>query len=234
LSSSVHQSDTLRRLEGALAEVRSRIAAACDRAGRRPEEVRLLGVTKGVTAETVALAVRAGLRDLGENYVQELEAKRDRAPEATWHFIGRLQRNKAHRVLAASDVVQTLEPGPAAERLARLAEERDDPVRCLVEVDFTGGRVGVSPDELEAFLEHTATLAALRIGGLMTVAPFDQDPRPTFASLRELRDRLRERFEGLEEISMGMSADLEAAVEEGATMVRVGTAIFGPRSARRR
>jgi pyridoxal phosphate enzyme (YggS family) len=187
-----------------------------------------------VTAETVALAGRAGLRDLGENYVQELEAKRDRAPEATWHFIGRLQRNKAHRVLAASDVVQTLEPGPAAERLARLAEERDDPVRCLVEVDFTGGRVGVSPDELEAFLEHTATLAALRIGGLMTVAPFDQDPRPTFASLRELRDRLRKRFEGLDEVSMGMSADLEAAVEEGATMVRVGTAIFGPRSARRR
>jgi uncharacterized pyridoxal phosphate-containing UPF0001 family protein len=139
LSSSVHQSDTLRRLEGALAEVRSRIAAACDRAGRRPEEVRLLGVTKGVTAETVALAGRAGLRDLGENYVQELEAKRDRAPEATWHFVGRLQRN-----------------------------------------------------------------------------------------------RLRKRFEGLDEVSMGMSADLEAAVEEGATMVRVGTAIFGPRSARRR
>jgi hypothetical protein len=103
------------------------------------------------------------------------------------------------------------------------------PIECLVEVDFTGRRVGVAPDEAPAFVERMAAEPMLRVRGLMTVAPPDEDPRKAFAALRELRDRLRDRIEDVQELSMGMSADLEAAVEEGATMVRVGTAIFGPR-----
>jgi hypothetical protein len=202
------------------------VAGAATRAGRGTEEVRLIGITKGVAGDVVAMAARAGLEEFGENYVQELEAKRPRAPDAIWHFVGRLQRNKVHRLLGNADVVQTLEPGAAADRLARMAER---PIECLVEVDFTGRRVGVAPDEAPAFVERMAAEPMLRVRGLMTVAPPDEDPRKAFAALRELRDRLRDRIEDVQELSMGMSADLEAAVEEGATMVRVGTAIFGPR-----
>lgn len=188
-----------------------------------------MGVTKGVAPEAVRAAFEAGLAEFGENYVKELLAKREAAPSATWHFIGRLQRGTVHRVLAAADVVQTLEPGSAADRLARLAERRGEPVECLVEVDFTEGRVGVRPEAAEAFVERMAGRPGLRVRGLMTVPPLGEPPRPYFARLRELRDRLRERLPGIRELSMGMSADYEEAVEEGATMVRVGSAIFGPR-----
>ncbi len=143
--------------------------------------------------------------------------------------MGRLQSNKVRRVLESADMVQTLEPGRAAERLGARAAERGARVPCLVEVDFTGSRVGVAPEETEAFLEHLAGSPSLDIRGLMTVPPLDEPPRRYFAALRDLRDRLRGRFPGLVELSMGMSADYEVAVEEGATMVRVGTAIFGPR-----
>jgi PLP dependent protein len=234
MSPSVNQSDKLRRLEEALTRVRGRIEAACRSAGRSPHDVRLIGVTKGITGDVVGLAHRAGLQEFGENYVQELAGKRERAPGATWHFIGRLQANKVPRVLEAADLVHTLEPGRAADRLARLADERGRPVDCLIEVDLTGGRVGVSPEDLGPFAERIGELPGPRLRGLMTVAPAGGDPRPAFARLRELRDGLQVRVGGLPDLSMGMSADLEAAVEEGATMVRVGTAIFGPRPARRR
>lgn len=216
-------------VDAAVSEVRERIAAACIRAGRRPDEVRLVAVTKSVSADRVREAVAAGASDFGENYVQELVAKEEAAPGATWHFIGRLQRNKVARVLEAADMVQTLEPGAAGQRLNDLAEERRRPVVCLVEVDFAGSRVGVGAERLEAFLEQVAGREGLEVRGLMTVPPLDEPARPFFVRLRELRDRLRERFPGLDELSMGMSADYEEAVEEGATMVRVGTAIFGPR-----
>jgi PLP dependent protein len=223
-------SDRIPSLEEALAKVRGRIAAACERAGRQPSEIRLIGVTKGVPGEVVAAAARAGLTEFGENYLQELVVKREAAPEAPWHFVGRLQRNKVRRVLEAADVIQTLEPGPATERLAELAERREGPAECLVEVDFIGSRVGVSPRQAEAFLDRLGRARGLAVRGLMTMAPADEDPRRWFARLRDLRDGLASRFEGLSDLSMGMSADLEAAVEEGATMVRVGTAIFGPRT----
>jgi pyridoxal phosphate enzyme (YggS family) len=223
-------SDTIRSLEESLAAVRGRIAAACERAGRQPADVRLIGVTKRVPSEAVAAAARAGLTEFGENYVQELTAKRYAAPEAVWHFVGRLQRNKVRRVLQAADVIQTLEPGSATERLAALAEDRDGPADCLVEVDFTGGRVGVRPEEAGDFLQRLDRSPGIVVRGLMTVPPLGPEPRPWFRRLRELRDRLSQSFEGVSELSMGMSADLEAAVEEGATMVRVGTAIFGPRT----
>jgi pyridoxal phosphate enzyme (YggS family) len=214
-------------LEESLARVRRRIEAASARSGRRPEEVRLIGVTKGVPEAGVLAAVRAGLEDLGENYVQELMAKRSAASEARWHFIGRLQRNKVSRVLDHADVVHTLEPGAATDRLAELAGTR--PVECLIEVDFTGRRVGVDPAELNGFAAGLIEGRGVQVRGLMTVAPQEGDPRRWFARLRDLRDGLSGRFDGVRELSMGMSIDLEAAVEEGATMVRVGTAIFGPR-----
>ena len=216
-------------LERGVAEVRKRVRAACDRAGRRPEEVRVIGVTKTVPPSLVRVAADAGLTEFGENYVQDLAAKKEAAPDATWHFIGRLQRNKVARVLELADVVQTLEPGTAGDKLADLAGERSQGVVCLVEVDFTGRRVGVVPDEAEAFIDRLSGRPGVECRGLMTVAPLGQDPRPSFRALRELRDRLLDGHPGLTELSMGMSADLEAAVEEGATMVRVGSAIFGPR-----
>jgi PLP dependent protein len=232
LSHPVNQSATIPPLEESLARVRDRIASACARAGRPAEEVRLVGVAKGVPPEAVAAAVRAGLHDVGENYVQELIAKRAAAPEATWHFVGRLQRNKVPRVLELADVIHTLEPGAATDRLARLLAEDAGPVECLVEVDFAGGRVGVDPAEAEALVAALIEEHSVPVRGLMTVAPQDVDPRPSFIRLRELRDRLTGRFDAVRELSMGMSTDLEAAVEEGATMVRVGTAIFGPRPER--
>jgi pyridoxal phosphate enzyme (YggS family) len=229
LAPSVNSSDNIRNLSGAVNAVRERIARSCGRSGRAEEEVRLIAVTKGVPPGTVAVAARAGVSEFGENYVQGLIAKKDLVPEATWHFVGRIQRNKVPRILDAADMVQTLEPGPAAKRLAAAAEDRGRPMDCLVEVDFTGQRVGVPAAETEAFVEQVKTARGLRVRGLMTVAPLGEDPRPSFVRLRELRDALRSRFENLNELSMGMSTDLEAAVEEGATMVRIGTAIFGAR-----
>ena len=226
---SVNPSDRIRALERALGDVRDRIARACRSAGRDEGDVRLIAVTKGVPVEVVAAAAEAGVSEFGENYVDELETKRDRAPSATWHFLGRLQSNKVSRILATADVIQTLEPGRGTERLATAAFDQGRPVACLVEVDFTGSRVGVLPDEAEKFVEQVAESPGLSVRGLMTVAPLGEDPRPWFARLRALRDRLAARFAEVRELSMGMSADLEAAVEEGATMVRVGTAIFGAR-----
>ncbi len=228
---SVNHRDTLASLETAIAAVRARVAEACARADRRPEEVRLVGVTKGVAPERVGLAAGAGIQEFGENYVQELTAKRAAAPEAVWHYIGRLQRNKVRRVVESAHAVQTLEPGAAAQRLARVAAERGRPMDCLIEIDFTGTRVGVAPEGVERFADELDPLG-IRLRGLMTAAPQGEDPRPTFARLRTLRDRIRDRFDGPGELSMGMSGDLEEAVEEGATMVRVGTAIFGPRARR--
>lgn len=228
MSTSVNDRDRVSALETALAAVRTRIAAACDRSGRDHREVRLVAVTKQVDPRMIEAAAAAGLREFGENYVKDLENKRSAAPDAVWHFLGRLQRNKLARVLRAAGMVQTLEPGRASDRLLELAAGGETLPECLIEVDFTGERVGVSPDELGSFAS-TAAAAGVPLRGVMTVAPPGADPRPWFAKLRELRDGLRERHEDVTELSMGMSADLEVAVEEGATMVRVGTAIFGRR-----
>ncbi len=230
MSIPVNDRDTLARLEEAIAGVRQRIAAAADRAHRDADDVRLIAVTKQVEPGVVELAVRAGLKEFGENYVQELETKREAASDAVWHFLGRLQRNKVDRVLEVADMIQTLEPGRSAEHLLNTVAESRPLPRCLIEVDFTGERVGVDPRELDAFADVVAASGDLR--GLMTVAPPAEDPRPWFARLRELGERLRTRHPQATELSMGMSTDLEVAVEEGATMVRVGTAIFGPRARR--
>ncbi len=191
----------------------------------------MIAATKQVESRVIRLAVQAGLKEFGENYVQELETKRPVAPEMTWHFLGRLQGNKVRRILESADVIQTLEPGRSGEHLLELAASRTLEPRCLIEVDFTGGRVGAAPDAVDDFADSIVTRGG-ELLGLMTVAPPEGDPRPWFARLRELGERVQERHPQATELSMGMSTDLEVAVEEGATMVRVGTAIFGPRARR--
>ena len=228
MSTSVNHRDSLPELEEALSSVRSRIESACLRRDRDPAEVRLIGVVKQVDTRLIELAAAAGLKEFGENYVKDLETKRPSAPDATWHFVGRLQSNKVERALRAADVIHTLEPGRASAKVVELARGGGAVSGCLIEVDFAGGRVGAAPGQVGDFAQELMS-AGIPLRGLMTVAPPGDDPRPAFSRLREMRDELRERHPEVVELSMGMSADLEVAVEEGATMVRVGTAIFGRR-----
>jgi len=224
----VHGEATLRH---AIDDVRSRITLACDRAGRQPNDVVLVAVTKRVPPDVVASAFGAGLMDFGENYASELSVK---APQiaATWHFLGALQRGTAGRVSGLADVIHSVAPGDALPRVARRAAEEGRTIRCLVQIDFIGARHGATPDEAEGVVANAVSLAGVEAVGLMTIPPLAgsaEAARPFFARLRALRDRLGERWPQIRELSMGMSADYEVAVEEGATMVRVGTALFGPR-----
>lgn len=212
-----------------IGEVRERIEAACVGAGREAASVRLIGVTKTVAGERVREALDAGLTDVAENHVQALLERHATFPEAAWHHVGRIQSNKAPRVAEVAAWAHALEPGRAAERLARRARAIGRTVPCLLEVDFTRERIGVAPEDVEGALEALAVLEGIAVRGLMTVAPLGTPPGPVFARLRELRDLLAGPFPGLRELSMGMSVDYEEAVGEGATMVRVGSAIFGPR-----
>jgi pyridoxal phosphate enzyme (YggS family) len=215
-----------------LAQVRGGIARACERAGREVADVRLVAASKTVSAEAIRWALDAGVTDFGENYVKELRDKHGAVPDARWHFIGTLQSNSAHHVATLADVVETLAGGRATQRLARRAAASERTIDALIEVDLTGDRTGVAPDEVAATADAVASLEGLRLVGLMTIPPLTEhaeDARPFFAQLRQLRDRTRERHPEVLELSMGMSLDYQVAVEEGATMVRVGTALFGPR-----
>lgn len=222
-------------LGGRVASVRQRIAAAAERAGRDPASVRLIAVTKGVDAPLVEGVIACGVGDVGENRVLEAEVKRAAVgAAAVWHLIGHLQTNKARRAAALFDAVHSVDSERIARALAMLRPHDSDPLALLLEVDLTGipGRTGVGEDEAEALVRLVIGLPAVHLLGLMTIAPAAGDPedvRPVFARLRGLRDRL-EAVTGwpLPELSMGMSADFEVAVEEGATMVRVGRALFAP------
>jgi pyridoxal phosphate enzyme (YggS family) len=216
-----------------LDHVRGQIAVACDRAGRDAGDVRLVAASKTVTPDAIRWAHDAGISDFGENYVTELRMKRDVAPDARWHFIGTLQTNSAHHVAALADVVETVAGGHATERLARRASEAGRTIDALIEVDFTDERTGVRSEDVAATADLVASLEGLRLVGLMTIPPFAERPeeaRPYYIRLRELRDRTCEWHPEVLELSMGMSLDYQVAVEEGATMVRVGTALFGPRT----
>jgi pyridoxal phosphate enzyme (YggS family) len=213
-------------------DVRHGIALACERAGRVSDEVRLVAASKTVSPEAIRWAFDAGVTDFGENYVKELRDKHAAAPDARWHFIGTLQTNTAHHVAAVADVVETLAGGHATARLARRAAASGRTIDALIEVDLTGERTGVAPGDVAATADAISRLEGLRLVGLMTIPPLTdhpEDARPFFAQLRQLRDRTRERLPEVLELSMGMSLDYQVAVEEGATMVRVGTALFGPR-----
>lgn len=211
-----------------LARVRARIDAAARRAGRDPASVRLLAVSKTQDASAVRAAHAAGQRDFGENYVQEMIEKAAGLADLEgirWHFIGHLQRNK---VAAALGVARTLHSVDSARLADAIGKRATAPVEVYVEVNVAGEaqKTGCTPADLPAVLEAIRAHPRLVLRGLMTVPPFADDPeasRPFFRALQSLRG-------DLPEISMGMTADLEVAIEEGATVVRVGTAIFGPRS----
>jgi len=212
-----------------LAAVRARIARAAERAGRDPGSVHLIAVSKTKPAALVRAALAAGATDFGENYVQEAVAKRaEVGAGGRWHLIGHLQRNKAARAVETFDCIQTVDSAALGTALARHAAEQQRTIHVLVEVRVGGEatKSGVDPEALPALLAELQ-LPALVVDGLMTVPP-PGDPeaaRPHFRTLRALGERA-----GLRELSMGMSDDFEVAIEEGATMVRVGRAIFGART----
>jgi len=220
-----------------LAGVRQRVAAAAVGCGRDPQSITLIAVGKKFPAEIVRTAVEAGAVDLGENRVQEAVAKRPEVPGARWHLIGPLQRNKARAALEVFDIVHTLDRSELADRLQFLLGERWPGRRLDVLVEVNIGsepqKAGALPDEAADLLRHSLSCDRLAVRGLMAIPPWEEDPeasRPYFRALRELRDHLQQVLDiPLPELSMGMSHDFEVAIAEGATMVRVGTAIFGPR-----
>ena len=247
---------TAENLEGIgarLDEVRRRIELCARRAGRDPAGITLVAVSKTHPASLVAQAIRAGARDLGENRVQEADEKIEEIGEsgearARWHLIGHLQSNKARRAVKLFDMIHTVDSVALVERLERVCEEEHRAeLRVLVQLSLAGeaAKAGAEVSELPAIVERINSCARVRLAGLMTMPPFfddAEDARPFFRRLRELRDEWRTRcaFDhgdndnngdgGAGALSMGMSHDYEVAIEEGATLVRVGTAIFGTRA----
>jgi pyridoxal phosphate enzyme (YggS family) len=223
-----------------LTRLHERIAAAAQRAGRSAEEITLIGVSKTHPAEKIREAFQSGLRHFGENRVQEWEGKRAALAglPATWHLIGHLQSNKAARAASAFTAIDSLDDWALAQRVDRAAAEKPSagPMRVLIEVHLGGEETksGVAESELPALAEKVLQLERLHLAGLMCIPPFLEDPeevRPYFARLRHLRDALETRLaRRLPVLSMGMSHDFEAAIQEGATEVRVGTVLFGTRS----
>jgi pyridoxal phosphate enzyme (YggS family) len=218
-----------------LASVRAGIAAAVARSGRSPEAVTLVAVSKTISVEGIREALSAGVRILGENRVQEAREKIALLPGlASWHLIGHLQSNKAKLAVQLFDCIHSLDSVRLAEDLDRHAEATGKIQRCLIEVNVgeEAQKSGAPEAEVRQILEAARRLPHLTVEGLMAVPPFLDDPedvRPFFRRLRRLRDTLRQEGFSLEVLSMGMTHDFEVAVEEGATLVRIGTALFGPR-----
>ena len=219
--------------------VRQRMARACAEAGRDPQHVTLLAVSKTCPADAVRAAAAAGQRAFGENYVQEalakIEALADLRAGISWHLIGPLQSNKTRVVAEAFDWVHSVDRLKIAERLSAQRDVHLPPLAVCIQVNVSGeaSKSGVAPDELPALAHAVAALPRLRLRGLMAIPEPTSDvalQRARFAALRALRDRLNAEGLALDTLSMGMSDDLEAAIAEGSTMVRVGTAIFGSRS----
>ena len=219
-----------------LRTVREAVAEAAERAGRPAGDITLLGVSKTVPAALIKAFAGAGLKDFGESYLQEARAKIDELdalePAPRWHFIGHLQSNKARQAAAMFPVIHSLDRLGLARELDARARALGRIIETYIEVNVSGeeSKSGLPPAELPRFLEDLALMPALKPLGLMTMPPYDPDPeasRPFFAALRELRDRLAP---GLPGLSMGMSGDFPVAIEEGATIIRIGTALFGGRN----
>ena len=225
------------RYRAARTRVLERIAAACSRVGRPPEAVSLVAVSKTVAVEALLDAVAAGFDLLGENRVQEAAAKAPEIPGARWQLIGPLQSNKARRALEVFETIQSVDSVDLARRLDRLVPDVRPgtryPVLLQVNVDLDPAKAGFAPADLDAALEVVLELPNLEVGGLMTVGHLTADPaesRATFRDLRTTSERCRVRWPDLgPALSMGMSDDFEIAIEEGATVVRVGRALFGER-----
>ncbi len=220
-----------------LAALRARIAAAARRAGREPGQVTLIAVSKAKPVAAVRAAAAQGALDFGENRIQEALTKIPLGPpEARWHLIGHLQSNKAKLAVARFHLIHAVDSAALAQRLDRLAHEAGKAQLALLQVKLGDEETksGLNPADLPAAYAVARDLPNLRVRGLMTIPPFcpnPEDARPYFRQLRALRDQLLERFPGddLPELSMGMSHDFEVAIEEGATLIRIGTAIFGAR-----
>lgn len=216
-----------------------RIARAEKRAGRAPGSVKLVAASKTQPLSLVLEAHAAGLTVFGENYVQEAAEKVPGLPGAEWHMIGKLQGNKVRKAVSLFSWIQTADSAKRLEEISRCAAEEGKVVPVLLEVNLEGeeSKAGISPADLRGAAESAAGLPGVKVSGLMAIPPYGMDPeesRPYFVRLRELRDALSRELPAadLRELSMGMSGDFEAAIEEGATMVRVGTAIFGTRAGR--
>ncbi len=231
-----------------LSVVRERIARAAERAGRSSDEITLVAVSKGHPPEAVVEAYRLGVRDFGENRVEEAEPKiaavremlaaEGLGEDIRWHLIGHIQSRKAKRAVAPYVLVHSVDRLKIARRLNRFAGEMGRVLPVLLEINVSGEatKFGFSPDEILEVAGEIIALPNLRVHGLMTMAPFVEDPeevRPVFAGLHRLRDQLAARYPEVDwrHLSMGMTNDFEVAIEEGATIVRIGTAIFGPREA---
>ena len=226
-------------LESNLNSVRKRIENAAAKTGRDSSEIKLVAVTKKVEPERVIKSINLGINTFGENYAQEFRDKfkvleKEVDQEIKWHFIGQLQKNKVKYVLGKVELIHSLDSLSVAEEINKRAENMGITVPVLIEVD-TGGeesKGGINPSKLEEFLKELRCLSSIDVQGLMTMPPYFDDPetaRPYFYRLRELRDSLLASFPKLNELSMGMSGDFEVAIEEGATIIRVGSAIFGER-----
>ncbi|MGA8143741.1 MAG: YggS family pyridoxal phosphate-dependent enzyme [Candidatus Acidiferrales bacterium] len=223
-----------------LGGIRERISLAAERAGRTPDGITLVAVSKTFSAETIRAAYDLGLRHFGENRVQEWESKRKRLTQldATWHLIGHLQGNKARRAASLFHRIDSVDSLALAQKLDAAAAEEGKRLRLLIEVHLGGEdtKSGVEEAELPALAEGIAGLDHVELLGLMAIPPYSDEPkyvRPYFRKLRELRDHLNGRIEKpLSVLSMGMSHDFEIAIEEGATEVRIGTALFGERPRR--
>tara|TARA_B100000949_G_scaffold56910_1_gene50107 strand:- start:56 stop:769 length:714 start_codon:yes stop_codon:yes gene_type:complete len=223
-----------------LVQVKRCIIEAAKRAGRDPSGVRLLAVTKEQSDATVAKGIQAGMTLLGENKVQEASGKIEafgRKNGLEWHFIGRLQKNKVKFIFDLFDLIHSVDSLALAEAIHKKAQKIGSCMPILLQVNISGekSKLGIDPLDLPREIRKFAKLEGVKISGLMTIPPFDRDPetsRPYYARLRELRDTcssLNIPRIYLDELSMGMSNDYEVAIEEGATLVRVGTGLFGPR-----
>lgn len=224
-------------LEQNLSRVNERIAAACARAGRSADAVRLVAVTKSAGVEAIQALFELGVRDFGESRPQQIWDRRAALPEdVRWHLIGHLQTNKVRRTLPMISMVHSVDRASLAESLSaemvRLDSSRKIPVTLETNVSGEESKQGYAPDQLRAEYSSVLTLPGIEIVGLMTMAPYEEEPencRSTFRALRELRDELKREYSAgpsLDVLSMGMSNDFEVAIEEGATHVRVGTALF--------
>jgi len=228
--------ESRQKLKQNLSDVRRRMAEAARRSGRPPGAVTLVAVTKTVAAETARALIELGVSDLGENRVQEARAKVHRLADCPvrWHMIGHLQRNKAREAVRLFALIHSVDSGRLAEALQRRAAEENRVVPVLLEVNTSGeaAKFGAAPAELEELAVAVDASAHLELRGLMTMAPIVEEPelaRPYFARLRELRDRTNacgRLRKPMTELSMGMTQDFEVAIEEGATMVRIGSALF--------
>lgn len=227
---------TIEDLRGRLAEIRGKIERAAKNAGRNPNEIRLVAVSKTHGVEVLQAAIQAGATDFGENRVQEAETKIEEIGRnrATWHLIGNLQANKARKAARLFDLIHSLDSVDLAQRLERIcAETGRERLDVLIQVDLAGEKTksGAAEKDLPALVEYSRGCRHLKLKGLMIVPPFFADAekvRPFFRRLREIRDDVFAAEPA--ELSMGMSHDFEVAIEEAATIVRVGTAIFGERS----